>query len=265
MTKPPKLPTRVGRAAVGENHFFGASVERELLGNETFASMTWMAVVGRRIPKEDAPVLDAIAVVVTSADPRIWLYKTVRVASSYGGMAAGLVSGNLCLYGANVGHLTASEAARVLVDLRERLGASIDDPGAVDRVVTERLEAGDRITGYGVPFRPYDERAVALREHLAAQGRDRGPYWKLQDRVAEVMRRRRGLEMNLGGALSPVLLDIGIDLDAISPLVLALGEHSFFANAVEGARQAPALLQELPEEAVHYVGAPPRRTPRSGG
>ncbi|HEY8426858.1 MAG TPA: hypothetical protein VIL20_00725 [Sandaracinaceae bacterium] len=257
----PALPTRVGRAEHGSNVFFGYRVEQELVGRETTTSLLILAVTGKRATEEQVRVLDDVATVLSSADPRIWLFKAVRLAAAYGGMLAGMVAGTLCLHRASVGHLTASQAAELLAGLRAELG---DDPGtdALERAVAERLRAG-RLVGFGVPFRDRDERAVALARRLEQTGRAARPHYRLLSALAPIVKRERGLEPNLGGYLAACFLDLDFAPRDVGPLVFGLGQHAFLANAVEGAAQAPEVLRSLPREFLRDELHSVRRSPRA--
>ncbi len=260
-TSLPSLPTRVGRADHGGNVFFGHRVEEELIGHETTTSLLVLAVTGRRASEEQVRVLDDVAVVLSSADPRIWLFKATRLATAYGGMLAGMVAGSLCLHRASVGHLTASAAAELLRDLRAEVG-DLASGEALERALEARLRTG-RLIGFGVPFRDRDERAVALERRLETTGRAELPFYRMLRALAPIVRRERRLEPNLGGHLAACFLDLGFEPRDVGPLVYALGQHTFLANAVEGARQAPEVLRSLPASRVRYEGAAPRRSPRA--
>ncbi|MBZ0121647.1 MAG: hypothetical protein K8H88_31915 [Sandaracinaceae bacterium] len=259
-----RLSTRVGQALHGENQFFGHAVGAELLGRVGLTDLTALAITGRLPSAEQRQLLEEIATVLSSADPRIWLFKTTRLGACYGGMIAGAVTGMLCLHRALVGHMTASDAAALLVELVARL----PDPGnekEVAAVITERLATSKRLIGFGVPFRPQDERAVQLEARLRARGWTERRHYRALLAVSSFLRQSRAVEPNLGGCLAAALLDAGFAPDRIGPLVLALGQHTFLANAVEGAEQSPEILQRFPDEWVEYRGAPRRASPRARG
>jgi hypothetical protein len=81
--------------------------------------------------------------------------------------------------------------------------------------------------------------------------------------MSDALRREKRLEPNIGIGSAAVCLDLGLAPDEIAPLVVALMQHLIFANAVEGARQAPAALRHLPDDRIDYVGKPPRRSARA--
>jgi hypothetical protein len=264
MTLPlPPLPTRVGHAARGENHFFGHAVGRDLAGRETCTGLLALAIGGRQLSPDERSVLDDIAVVMTVADPRIWPLKLARVVSSYGSTLPAMAAANLCIERALIGHWTSGTAAALLVRLRESIHGAVDDAAAVRREVESALASGERWMGFGVPFREHDERVAALRRCLEQKGRVKLPYFRLLDTLAGAMLELKGLRPNIGGAVAAACLDLGYAPREISLLSVALGQADYLANAVEGAAQMPAVLRNLPAEVIRYVGPGPRESPRS--
>jgi hypothetical protein len=263
MTRRPRpvLPTRVGRATHAGNVFFGHRVEDELLGHETTTSLAILAVTGQRATRVQVDVLDDVATVLSAADPRIWLFKVARLASAYGGLVSGVVCANLCVHRAPVGHLATGRAAALLDELAREVGHPARQD-AIAAALSARLAAG-RLAGFGVAFRAEDERAIALARRLEESGRDQLPYLSLLRAIIPEVRARRGLEPNATSYIAASMLDLGFAPEHVGPLVFAIAQHEFVANAVEGARQAPPILQRLPDEHVAYVGPAPRVSPRA--
>ena len=264
----PALLTRVGHAEWGDNRFHGQSVARDLAGRESVTGLLAMAMGGRRLEPEERAVLDDLATVITVGDPRVWPLKLVRVASAYGGAMAAVAAGTVSFAGARVGYPAAGLAAEVLAKIAERIaGARSTGHEAAEAILGDEcnrlLADGGRPYGFGVPFRPRDERLVMLAERVAARGRCHLSHWRIFEQITETIRRMRGLEPNVGLGAAAVCLDIGFKPVQIGPLVTALGAADFWANAVEGAEQAPASLQILPRGSVNYIGPAPRSSPRA--
>jgi hypothetical protein len=257
------IRTRVAWTGWDDHRFFGHWVFGELMGNESYTGLLALAVTGRRMPREDCAMLDDLAGAVTIAEPRIWALKTARFVAAFGGTLSACCVANLCLEQSAIGPWTARSVAQSLVALRAALGNGPPDREDVRREVLALLAAKKRLVGFGVPFRPYDERLRALALCVGKRQRDRLPFWTLQGMVCDVLRRERGLEPNIGIGLAAVCLDLGLSPDEIAPLVVALMQHLIYANAVEGARQAPALLRRLPDGCIDYVGTPPRESARA--
>lgn len=241
---------------------------RDLAGRESIAGLLGLAIMGRRLAPEECVVLDDLATVITVGDPRVWPLKLVRVASAYGGAMAGVAAGTISFAGARVGHPAAGLAAEVLAKIGERIAAACSTGHETAEAIlgdecNRLLADGGRPYGFGVPFRPRDERLVMLAERVAARGRGHLAHWRIFEQVAETIRRIRGLEPNVGLGAAAVCLDIGFTPAQIGPLITALGAGDFWSNAVEGAEQAPASLQILPRGSVNYVGPAPRSSPRA--
>jgi hypothetical protein len=257
------LPTRVAHAGWDEHRYFGHRVFADLAGKESFTGLLAMAVTGRRLSPEACAVLDDISAVLTVADARIWPLKLTRVISAYGRTIPAFAAGYLSLEGATVGHWLCGRAAEHLLEFAALIGARIDDEDTVREAVRTLLARERNLVGFGVPFRAVDERVVALRACMARRGRERLPYWSLLEASSAVMQRERQLPPNMCFGVAAACLDLGLTPPEIAAMATALAQNAFLAHAVEGARQAPAVLRTLPVERMRYAGAPPRTSPRA--
>jgi hypothetical protein len=254
------LPTHVAHNGFGLNRFFGFDVP-DLAGDETFAGLAGLAVTGRRFSPEERGMLDDVAVASSLADPRIWPLKMARLVSSYGGCLPGVAVGFLCAEGAVVGFWTAERAAELLLSLL----SEVEEPTveAVIASLDRRLRAGEWLSGFGVPFRPQDERLLVLRKRVTERKRDTLPAWRMMEAAGEAARKLKGVEPNITVGLAAVCLDLGLTPRQIGILCVTLAQVDYLANAVEGAEQSPAILRRLPVGRMRYVGRPPRQTPRA--
>jgi hypothetical protein len=257
------IKTRVAWAGWDDHKFCGHWAFAELMGHESYTGLLALAITGRRLPHDQCVMLDDLAGAMTVAEPRIWGPKAARLAAAFGGTLAACCAATLCLEGSAVGPWTTTRAARNLLALRSALEGRRSDPEAVRRETLALLAAQKRLVGFGVPFRPYDERLRALARCVEKRERDRLPFWTLQVAMSDALRREKGLEPNIGIGTAAVCLDLGLAPDEIAPLAVALNQHLIYASAVEGARQAPAALRHLPDDRIDYVGRPPRKSPRA--
>jgi hypothetical protein len=263
MTDPTNpLRTRVGHAEWGDNRFRGYSVAEDLAGQESFIGLLALGISGRRLNQEECGMLDDLGVVMTVADPRIWPLKLTRIVSSYGGCLAALAAGQLALEEAFVGHYTTGQAAQMLVRARQALGQRALELDCVVKHCEQLLAAGSRLIGVGVPFRPVDERVTMLTERVRARGRDLLPYWQFLQVFSRALELVKNLKPNIGLGAAAVCLDLGLSAAQSAILVSFLGQSDFLANAVEGAAQRAAPLQQLGSEHIRYVGPPERVSPR---
>jgi hypothetical protein len=256
------IGTRVAWAGWHEHQYYGHRVFAELAGSETYAGLMAIAVGAPRLAPEERWVLEDICAVLTVAEPRIWPNKVSRLVASYGRVIPATLAGCLCFESELIGPWTTGQTAQNLVELAHALGEDRSEK-AIEGAVIELLDRRKRLLGFGVPFRPKDERLVALTACIARRGRDGRLYWNLSERVWEVLRRLKGLEPNIGSGVAAAMLDLGLSPEQIPPLTIGLNLNIFLANAFEGARQAPEVLRRLPERLVEYVGPPDRLSPRA--
>ncbi len=252
------IPTRVGHAGHGDNRFRGHSVRDELAGRAGFWTLAVLAVGGRMIDGSDAVILDDLEVCLSAADPRIWPMKIVRLAAAYGSVQTGVCAALLAMESAAIGPSNLRRVAEFLT----RLQASVPEDCSDDTFETLLgAHLTERIPGFGVPFRPRDERVLALQGCLARRGRAEGSYWRLAHRVEKVLLTRHRAPLNIVGACGAVLLDLAISPQQIGSLPLMVTNH--LANAFEGASQRSPALQCLPPDSILFVGTPARRSARA--
>ncbi len=258
------LHTRVAHAGHRDNRYFGHAVGAELAGQTGWWALTAMACGRDPISPEDAAVLDDLAVCCTVADPRIWPLKLVRIASAWGHPLAALATAMRAIEGFH-GPFAALGAARWFTALRAELGESPDAATLADAVARRLRDDPSPIGGFGVPARDEDERVAWLQRCLDQRGRAGGTHWRLMRAIEAELVRERATRVNIGGASAAILLDLGFTADAVPWMSLLVLFPSLYANAIEGGEQAPAILRELPADAIDYRGPAPRRSPRAQG
>jgi hypothetical protein len=257
------LPTNCAHWGWDDHRYFGHSVFDELTGHESMAGIAALSILGRRLSKECCEVLDDIVCTSTLADPRIWPLKMTRLVAAYGSIMPAVAAGLLVEEGARIGPWTIGASASVLAELYSQIAASELDRVNVMQVVEKYLRGRGMVSGFGTPFRSADERLKAFRERMRHKGRDQLPYWQAMEHIVDVARSLRKFEPNVSIAMAAAMLDMGMSPEEIAPLVTSLCHHMFFANAFEGAKQAPALLREIPFERISYVGHAPRTSARA--
>lgn len=260
----PVIVTRVAHAGYTDVRYFGYSTFDELLGSETYMGLNAMAVTGRRIDRESLDMLDELSVIVTVADPRIWPLKLTRVVASYGGTLVAFAAGQLCLESDLLGQWTTLYAAELWDELRRAIGDDhMADVARVDAEITALLARKKRLAGYGVPFRERDERMDALRKRVEQRGWQDRPFWRLQDVFSRRVQAERAIGPNITAGVAAVLLDMGFTVPQVPAMTTFFLQHMYAATAIEGARQAPAVLRSLPIDTVNYIGEPARKSPRA--
>lgn len=257
------LTTHCAHWGFREHRYFGHRVFEELLGRETFTGLTVLGVLGRRLPTEHYAIIDEAAVALTLADPRIWPLKLTRLLASYGSPMLAAAGGCLVLEGARIGPSATEHAARLLLELRARLGDQFDDPELVRSATFATCQGRRFVPGFGTPFRPEDERLLAFTKSLARRGKTTLPHFRTLTLTAPVITELTRAQPNISIGVAACFLDLGLSVSEIAPLTTALLHHMFLANALEGAAQAAPWVRELPDHAIEYVGPTERRSPRA--
>lgn len=253
------IHTRIGRADFDDYDHHGLRVFRDLSGRISYLGLAAFAISGRRLTREDEAVLDDVAVCSHVTEPRVWPIKLARIVASTSRVVPGFIAGTVALDSDMLGGRVCADAARLLLDLEAFCAAHGEDDAVIERFVAPR----ERIVGFGVPVRPADERLLALRKAMIAHRRVDRPYWQLAEKLWRVGKRVKNLEPNLLLALAAAFLDLGFRGNEIPAMAVMILQPTFLANAVEGADQRAPVLQRFPDEAVNYVGPPPRTSPRA--
>ncbi|MBK8718145.1 MAG: hypothetical protein IPN32_25965 [Deltaproteobacteria bacterium] len=264
MTHESRLRTHVGHAGHGDNRFRGRSVADALTGRTPYWSLISQAVGNRDLSPQECSELDALSAAACAAAPRIWPLKSVRLGAAHGSATAGLVAGLLATDGVH-GPRVSGLCAAVLVAVATAI-VGHDDDAALEAALERHFAVRVRpIPGFGVAARAQDERVAAFAAWRARAGHDGGRHWALMRRIEAIAIRRRRTPVNISGAAAAVLLDLDFTPAQIHLPAMFVIVQNLVANAVEGAAQAPAILRQLPPDAIEYVGVPPRRSPRAGG
>jgi hypothetical protein len=263
VTLPPLTErTRSAHWAFEEPRYFGHRVFTELAGRESWTSMMALSIFGRRLSPELCGVLDDAVGVLTLADPRIWPLKVTRIVGTYGSMLPALCAGMLMEHEARIGPWACVGAAEALCKLHTELAGNLD-PAHVCEVVAAYRKTHRFVSGFGTPFRDRDERVVAFRECLERRGRTELPYFRTLQAISIAIKDTANAQLNIGGVLAALLLDMGLAPPEIGAMVVALAQHMFFAQAIESAREPNLVLRNLPAEYVTYCGTGPRSSPRA--
>lgn len=256
-----KITTGVAVAGAREHLFMGRRVFGELTGNVSMSALLLLGLTGHLPSDEEVEVLDAIAASWSIADPRVWPLKVARLVASHGNTLSGVAAATLAMSCRFIGpwrNLPAT--AKLLIEIDE---ATRDCPDKFERVAGEIISRRKVVPGFGVAFRDADERLEPLTRCLVRSGRHELRYFALGKRLVPVVRKERRLEPNAATSVAAALLDLDVQVGQMGAVGSSLMVHMLFANAFEGAAQRSELLLRLPPEHIHYVGRPPRCSPRS--
>lgn len=267
------IATHVAHAGYDEHIFMGQQVFAELLEKADLNRLINLAVVGPDLDATQLDMLSRVSVILTVADPRIWPLKVTRLAASYGNGLAGMGGAMLVMDNlfASTWHIC-RQVAEQLVALKTELEKDqrsinkIDDSELFARInssVSQSINKGNLILGFGVPARAQDERTAVLKQQVEQQAMHKNQHWRLFLALEQSVRQTLNLPANIATAWSALALDLGFLPNQIGPLSIGLGVHVFLANAVEAQNQQEPRMQHLGLENIDYQGPLPRQSPRS--
>ncbi len=247
------IETTVAHTGSDELRFHGRRVFGELLGHSTVGQMLMLGICGRMLAPEELAMVDDIITAMSSADPRMWPFKITRLASACGPAATAVATSLVAAQGGMFGPNRMSASARWLVEL--------DSSASTDAEILAVIDRGSE--AFGVTYRARDERYEALMRQVERRGRHELRFTALCRRAVALARDQRRLEPHVFVAIAAIALDAGIDIAAVGSLATLALFHDALANAIEGARQQPAILRELPRDRIDYRGHTPRTSPRA--
>lgn len=151
-------------------------------------------------------------------------------ASTYASIDLNLIAG---LTGSGSAHVGAcSDATRFFASLVGRSTAEIRDR------VAQRVQAGDRIPGFGHPLLERDPRPAALERHAVRLGAD-GAAFDAYRAVCGAMQDMRGLPPNIDSTAAAILLELGVPAVLATPVFLLARMPTMLAHALQKKAHPP--------------------------
>ena len=193
----------------------------EIIKSFTYEEMVYFLIFGRRPSSVEATMLRSV--ILSHCSHGITGQSTLAVR-----MAADCRSPflNAALGGFLVGSGEVHQGS-LEVTMRElQLARAFGD---VKKYVEGKLSSKQTIPGYGHRFHARDPRARVLMD-LCRYNSFTGPYVTLAMEIDKLLRRRKGVRMNIEAAGGSILLDIGFS-PQIAPLIILVGRGPMFAAA----------------------------------
>lgn len=252
------IDTRVGLIVDGDNRFFGRSAYGDWCDRMTSACDGILVALGVRDPSPLSREALRLAMLGTmSPDARVWPLKLSRLLASHGDPLAGFFGAQLVSAGKVMGPGAALHAARALKFIGDAAGEAATDEQVAAAAAAWKVQCGGRVGGFGVPFRPVDERRVHMLRLAAGTPSAEGRYYRLHERVVAAL---HPLRPNCALTIAALFLDAGIEAERAGIALAVMMSHVFLAHAIEGAAQDGERLHGLPAAAVEYRGAPRRHS-----
>lgn len=250
------IDTRVGLIQRDDNRFCGQSAFQHWVNVWSGPFDANLAALGIELTPLNREAMRLITVASTSPDARVWPLKLSRLLSSWGDATAGYFGSQLVTAGKVMGPGAVLGAAQCLSFLSAHLGEDFTVAEVAARLAEFRAANPGPVGGFGVPFRPADERRVALLGFVGS-GPLRRRHWRIHE-LLDAARPNPQTAPNVGLAFAALLLDAGAPAERCGLVTTLLMSHVFLAHAVEAADTDGAPLNAWPVDAVKYEGVAAR-------
>ncbi len=191
--------------------------QEDLIGNITFPEMVYLLIKGDIPSENESKMLEAVLVSFCDHGVTAPSTQVARLMASTGSPMNSCVSGGILSFGKY--HAGALESSmRVLQKVVQK--GVIDHPGPLKShkdikivagiIVDEFLENGEKVPGFGHRYHTEDPRARKLLK-LAEKYGYSGVHTELALAIEEILYEMKGIRMNVDGANSGILLDMGFD------------------------------------------------------
>ena len=267
MNGPDVLQDNVGRWRTRMGGFFPAEQRVMFRGHDLHAElkdMGWIelcvfGITGRRFTRAQLRLMEALYVLTSYPDPRIWNNRVAALAGTARSTGALGISAALAVSEAHIyGRGNEVQAITFFINTHTTLAAG----GTLDDCIRQEMATYRRIAGYGRPLVNADERIAPTMTLAQSLGLADGPHVRLAFTVDQFMvDSGKNLRLNYGGLVSAFGADLGFTPAQFCLFMYPVfigGMHPCYIEAVE---RPEGTLFPLPCEHVTYQGHEKRRWP----
>ncbi|HEY9025034.1 MAG TPA: hypothetical protein VIP05_12090, partial [Burkholderiaceae bacterium] len=216
-----------------------------------------LGLTGRRFEPAQLRLLQALWVVTSYPDARIWNNRVVGLAGSArstGGLAfaAGCAISEAHIYGRGI--------EMQAVDFFLRTRRSVDAGVALEDCVAAEIALHGRVAGYGRPLLEADERIEPFMALARELGLHEGPHLRLAGEVEAVLRASgKPLRMNYGAIVCSIAADLGFTARQFTLFMFPAFLAGMGPCYVEATERPEGTLFPLPVSHLRFDGREPRR------
>lgn len=211
MLKPQNQGWRTSITKVEPDHLTTRGYSQEdLIGNYSFPEMVYLLLKGE-IPSENhRKMLEAVLVSFCDHGITPPSTQSARLMASAGSPVNACIAGGILAFGKN--HAGAIELSMKMlqrgIQLKKNYGKSIEE--VRDEILTYFSNSGVKIPGFGHRYHKKDPRAQKLME-VAEDLNCANEHFNLAMKIQESLYNEKGIKMNIDGANSAILSDMGFD------------------------------------------------------
>ena len=244
--------TRMGAAFVGSRTVFrGQDLHKHLM------QMSWLAlyvfgITGRKPNEKEIEFMNALWVVTSYPDTRIWCNRVAALAGSTRSTKhLGVCAGNAVAEATIYGRRNSYKAVQFFIDTQRR----IEQGASLETCAAEHLAAGFRFAGYGRPLNNGDERIPPIMAVARKLGMDNGPHVRLAFALDELLLKTgKPLRMNFGGLAAAFGADLGFSAESFQQFMFPAFLAGMQPCIVEAGEKPEGTLFPVSCTSIKYEG-----------
>ena len=268
MNGPELLQQRVGhlRSRVGALLPSRRIAFREADLHADLEGCSWMdvylyGITGRRFDAAQLELLEAMWVITSYPDARIWNNRVAALAGSSRSTSSLALGAGLAVSEAHIyGRGNEMQAVDFFIRTHRALvaGASLED------CIAQEIATHRRVAGYGRPVLDGDERIAPIMALARSLGLADGPHVALAGEVEKALARGgRELSLNYGGLISAFGADLGFTPQEFCLFTFPVFLAGMAPVFVEASERTEGSLFPIPTTHVRYTGKAPRPWPQA--
>ncbi len=252
----PKWRTAITRVEPNNIITRGHSQE-DLIGNISFSEMVYLLIKGEMPLKKESKMLSAILVSFCDHGVTPPSTQAARLMASAGSKVHACIAGGLLAFGKN--HAGAiEESMKALQNYIQNSGPEYDWESLAQNFVNEYIKEDVKIPGFGHRYHYEDPRAIKIIK-LAQEYDCIGKHTQLALAIQEVIFESKGIKMNIDGANSGILSDLGFDWRTGTGIFMIGRLPGLISHVYEEKVREPEFRKFFDVEEIYYDGQEDRQ------
>jgi len=227
--------------------------QENLIGNISFSEMVYLLIKGEIPEKKESEMLSAVLVSFCDHGVTPPSTQAARLMASAGSKVHACIAGGLLAFGKN--HAGAIEKSmRAFQEFIQNSKPETDIRVMAEEFVNNYLEKGNKVPGFGHRYHSEDPRATRLIQ-LAQEYDCIGDHTRLAMAVQDVMVEKKGIKLNIDGANSGILSDMGFNWRTGTGIFMIGRLPGLISHVYEEKVREPDFRKFFDIEEIYYDGA----------
>ena len=254
------VPNSYGGWSIGgESLLHGYSIQRELVGKLSWMQSMIFSATGKVPPENHAHLIEAMFIVTSYPDPRLWCNRVAALAGTarvpaMSALSVGIASSEARLYN--------GQATYAATSIIKKAKLILDDGGeeALENYIISTLKRDRHIPGFGRPLTSKEERIEPVEIEAKKLGVEAGDYLATMRLIEGALRRFR-LTLNYAGYAGARLLDMGFNQNEILVIITLCLYNGMIPCYLDSYKNDPNTFLPIACEDILYEGVEERELP----